>query len=155
VESRRPLRPLIAVPPYTFVDTNILVYAYNLDEPKKRDVALQELEILWRTKAGVVSIQVLQEFYNTVTHKFAQRMSHAAARDVIRAYSGWSVVSPDAALILAASELHERQSVSFWDALIVEAARRAGASRLLTEDLQHGRSFGALTVENPFADAAG
>jgi predicted nucleic acid-binding protein len=153
MESRRPLRPLIAVPPFTLVDTHVLVYAYNLDEPKKRSVALHELEVLWRTKACVISTQVLQEFYNTVTRKFAQRMSHAAIRDVIRACSGSPVVSPEAALILAASALHERHSVSFWDALIVEAARRAGARRLLTEDLQHGRSFGALTVENPFADA--
>ncbi|MEQ4204448.1 PIN domain-containing protein [Actinopolymorpha sp. B17G11] len=143
------------MPPLTFVDTNILAYAYDLDEAKKRPIALEALDILWRTKAGVVSTQVLQEFYNTATRRFRQPLSHAAARRVLRGYSGWPVVSPDAALILAASELHERHSVSFWDALIVEAARRAGASRLLTEDLQHGRTFGALTVENPFADASG
>ncbi|MEQ7124960.1 PIN domain-containing protein [Actinopolymorpha sp. B11F2] len=137
------------------MDTNLLVYAHDLTETKKRPVAQATLEELWRTASGVLSIQVLQEFYATAIRKYSPPMSPAEAREVLAVYADWPLVRPDAGLILAASELHERQSVSFWDALIVEAAQRAGASRLLTEDLQHGRTFGALTVENPFADASG
>ncbi|WP_161962252.1 PIN domain-containing protein [Nocardioides speluncae] len=72
------------------------------------------------------------------------------ARRLIADYAAWEVVSPDAALVLDASLLESSHSISFWDALIVEAARRAGADVLLTEDLQHGQSFGGITIQNPF-----
>jgi predicted nucleic acid-binding protein len=94
----------------------------------------------------------MQEFYATVTRKFAQPMAAPTAREVLTTYSAWRVVSPDPALILDASKLEGRDSVSFWDALIIEAAKRAGATRLLTEDLRHGRRFGSVTVENPFVE---
>jgi predicted nucleic acid-binding protein len=152
VETRGSVRPLTLVHPITFVDTNVLVYAYDLDEPDKRKRANEWLSTLWRGNGGAISTQVMQEFYNTVTRKFAQQMAALTAREVLATYSAWRVVSPDLSLVLDASKLEERDSVSFWDALIVEAAKRVGATRLLTEDLQHGRRFGSVTVENPFVE---
>ena len=134
----------------TFVDTNVLVYAHDLSETVRRPIAQARLEQLWEERAGVISAQVLQEFYNVVTRKMKPPMSPRAARQIISAYAAWPVVSPDAALIVAASVLAERHPISFWDALIVEAARRAGARRLLTGDMQAGRRLGGVLVENPF-----
>lgn len=139
------------MPPLTFVDTNVLVYAHSLDEPDKRAVAVRWLEHLWRDRSGVVSIQVLQEFHVAVTRKLAMPLPPADARAVVLAYSAWPVVSPDAALLVAASCLAEGDSISFWDAMIVESARRAGADRLLTEDLPDGRAYGSVVVQDPFA----
>jgi len=138
----------------TFVDTNVLVYAHDLRETVRRPIAQACLDQLWADRAGVVSAQVLQEFHNVATRKMTPPMSPRAARQVITLYSAWPVVSPDAALIVAASVLAERHPLSFRDALIVEAARRAGARRLLTEDLQGGRRLGGVLIENPFGVGA-
>lgn len=137
-------------PATTFVDTNIIAYAHDLTETIKRPVAQRALDELWMAGTGALSVQVLQEFYNVATRKFSPPMSAGEARNVIADYATWQVVSPDAALILDASVLEEKHAVSFWDALIIEAARRSGADTLLTEDLQHGQRFGSLTIENPF-----
>jgi len=103
-------------------------------------VARARLEELWRSRTGVISTQVLQEFYVVVTRKFEPAFSKAKARDVVDAYSGWPTVVIDPSLIVAASLLEERHKLSFWDALIVEAARVAGAATLLTEDSTAARA---------------
>jgi predicted nucleic acid-binding protein len=136
----------------TFVDTNVIAYALDLSEDAKRPVAQRALDGLWLGRSGIVSVQVLQELYNVMTRKFSPPMTPSEARAVIADYAAWETVEPDAALILDASLLTERYSVSFCDALVVEAARRSGATTLLTGHLQHGQRFGSLTVENPFAD---
>jgi predicted nucleic acid-binding protein len=137
--------------PLTFVDTNVLAYAYDRSEAAKQPVARALLEALWRDRAGVLSTQVLQELYVVATRKFDPPMPCAAAREIVVVYASWPVVQVDVPLVLAASELEERHTLSFWDALVVEAARRAGATRLVTEDLQAGRRIGGVAVENPFA----
>jgi predicted nucleic acid-binding protein len=137
--------------PLTFVDTNLLAYAYDRSEAAKQPVARALLEALWRDRAGVLSTQVLQELYVVATRKFDPPMPRAAARELVVVYASWPVVQVDVPLVLAASELEERHTLSFWDALVVEAARRAGATRLVTEDLQAGRRIGGVAVENPFA----
>ena len=134
----------------TFVDTNVLVYAYDADSGNRHEVARTRLEALWEDESGLVSTQVLQEFYVTVTRKLGRPMSRRAAREVIATYSAWPVHRPEVDDILEASELEERHRLSFWDALIVVAARRSGARELLTEDLQEGRRFDRLLVVNPF-----
>ena len=133
----------------TFVDTNVLVYAYDADSGNRHEVARTRLEALWEDESGLVSTQVFQEFYVTVTRKLGP-MSQPAARDVIATYSAWPVHGPEVDDIAEASELEERHRLSFWDALIVVAARRSGARELLTEDLQEGRRFDGLLVVNPF-----
>jgi len=133
-----------------FVDTNVLVYAHDARDKAKAAAAIALLTELWADGAGAVSTQVLQEFYSVATGKLRPPMSPAEARQVVADYAEWAVVETTAQLILSATVLHERHEVSFWDALIVEAALLAGADTLLTEDLQHGQQFGALTVRNPF-----
>jgi predicted nucleic acid-binding protein len=93
---------------------------------------------------------VLQEFYSVATRKLQPSLTPPQARQVVHDYSDWCRVDTDPLLIISASRLSEQHSISFWDALIVEAALRAGAVELLTEDLQDGHQFDHLTVRNPF-----
>lgn len=134
----------------TFVDTNVLAYAHDISETRRQPIARALLDTLWTSRTGLLSTQVLQEFYVVATRKFDPPMSRRAAREIVALYGTWPVVQVDVALILTASQLEERHRLSFWDALVVEAARVAGAARLVTEDLQHGRRIGGVRIENPF-----
>lgn len=133
-----------------FVDTNVLVYAHDPRAARKAEIAQVDLTRLWMAGNGALSTQVLQEFYSVATGKLRPALHAARAREIVTNYTEWAVVETTPQLIVSASLLHERHSISFWDALIVEAALLAGADTLLTEDLQHGRQFGDLTVHNPF-----
>jgi predicted nucleic acid-binding protein len=137
-----------------FVDTNVLVYAHDRSEAQRQPVAQALLAQLWRNRAGALSTQVLQEFYVVATRRYDPPMSRREARQLVDAYSHWQLIQIDVALILAASQLEERHTLSFWDALIVEAARRAGAKRLVTENLQSGRRLAGVLIHNPFTGAA-
>ena len=101
-------------------------------------------------RSGVLSIQVLQEFYSTVTRKLRSALARDVARQLLRGYSSWTVQSLTPNDVVAASFLEQRHQLSFWDALILQAALLAGAKKLLSEDLQHGRSIDGVRVENPF-----
>jgi predicted nucleic acid-binding protein len=141
--------------PRTFVDTNVLLYAYDAAEVGKQPIARETLDRLWRGRAGTLSTQVLQEFYNAATRKLDPPVRRAEAREIIDLYTAWPVVTLDPTLILAATRLEEVHQLSYWDALIVEAARVVGAERLLTEDLQHGRTIEGVRIDNPFLPAPG
>ncbi len=134
-----------------FVDTNVFVCLFDRDARVKqaRAAALVEEE----AEAIVISTQVLQEFYVTVTRKLGKPLPEPEAEAAVRRLAALSVVDIDVDLVLAAVTSSRRHRISYWDALIVEAALRGECRRLLTEDLQHGRRFGDLTVENPFLDA--
>lgn len=134
----------------TFVDTNVLVYAHDRSETLKRPVAQALLNELWTSRTGVLSTQILQEFYVVATRKFDPPLSRRAAREIVALYGAWPLIRVDLPLILTASALEERHWLSFWDALVIEAASRAGATRLVTEDLQGGRTIGGVRIENPF-----
>jgi predicted nucleic acid-binding protein len=134
-----------------FVDTNVLLYAHDTSDARKQPIARGLLEDLWANRTGVLSTQVLQEFYVIGTRKLASPLTRAEAREIIDLYALWPVIVIEPALILNASRLEEEQQLSFWDALIIEAARVAGATRLLTEDLQSGRIIAGVRIENPFA----
>jgi predicted nucleic acid-binding protein len=136
-----------------FVDTNVLVYAHDRSETQRQPVAQALVAELWRNRTGALSTQVLEEFYVVATRKYDPPMSRRDARRLVDAYSHWQLIQVDVALILAASQLEERHTLSFWDALIVEAARRAGANRLLSEDLQTGRRVAGVLIDNPFNTA--
>jgi len=136
----------------TFVDTNVLVYAYDADAGDKHHMAKTRLEALWHDETGMVSTQVLQELYVTVTRKLRRPMSRPAAREVVATYRAWPVHRPEVDDLVAASELEEAHRLSFWDALIVVSARRSGARILLTEDLQESRRFDGLLVVSPFGN---
>lgn len=134
----------------TFVDTNVLLYAHDASETEKQPIARALLEELWADHSGVLSTQVLQEFYVVATRKFKPPMRRSEARELVALYGTWSVVQVDVGLIFDAAALEEQAQLSFWDALIVEAARRAGAMRLVSEDLQSGRLIAGVVIENPF-----
>ncbi len=133
-----------------FVDTNVFVYLFDRDAPAKQRRAREIL--LEEEGAGnvVLSTQVLQEFYVSVTRKLGKPLSEQEAEAAARDLSRLEVVEVGVALVLRAIAMARRQILSLWDALIVEAAQARACRRLLTEDLQHGRQFGALRVENPF-----
>jgi predicted nucleic acid-binding protein len=133
-----------------FVDSNVLVYAHDLDAGAKRDVAKGVVEEAWEDGTAAISTQVLQEFYVNVTRKIPHPLSQARARGIMENYLFWHVEMNDPATILKASEIEERHRLSFWDALIVAAAYRARAERILTEDLNHGQRIEGILIENPF-----
>jgi len=133
-----------------FVDTNVLLYAHDLAAARKRDVAKNLLASLWGTRTGVLSTQVLAEFYVNATRKLPRPMSASAARRILSRYSTWPVHQVRPADIIAASELEERHRQSFWDALVLISAARAGAVRIVTEDMQHGLRIAGVEIVDPF-----
>ncbi|MDP2861868.1 MAG: PIN domain-containing protein [Desulfobacterales bacterium] len=132
-----------------FVDTNILVYAHDLSAGDRHAKASAVIESLWEAETGITSTQVLQEFYVTVTRKIRNPLTPAEAREIIRNYLAWPVQNNDPETTIRASEIEEKNSLSFWDALIVAAALRLQADKIITEDLNHGQIIEGILVENP------
>ena len=139
--------------PLQFCDTNILVYAYDRSAGARHDQAQGVVRALFRTGEGVISIQVLQELFWTLTHKVRRPLPAGEARAVLMDLTAWIVVVPGAADVLAAIDASVRWQVSFWDAMILTAAGRAGAQTLWSEDLSDGQRYGDITVRNPFSPA--
>ncbi len=137
----------------TFVDANVLVYAYDASDAVKQSIAQAALRQLWSDGSGLLSTQILQEFYAVATGRLKPPMTPGEAREIVGLYATWPVVLIEPALILTASQLHERYQLSWWDALMVEAARVGGARRLLTEDLTDGQDIEGVRIENPFREA--
>lgn len=135
-----------------FVDTNILIYAHDLDAGPKHDRAAMILRELWDSGQGVLSIQVLQEFYVNVTLKIPRPLEFAEARGLLQNYHAWQIEVPTAATVERASEIQERNRLSFWDAMIVATAEQGGVDTLLTEDLNHSQLIEGIRVENPLLD---
>lgn len=133
----------------TFLDTNVLVYAHDATAGNKHDLAADLVSNLWDSQDGVISVQVLQEFYVTVTRKVSNPVDSQTAERWVSNYLNWSVVENDAGSVLRAIDIENRYQISFWDALIIQAAEAAGAKRLLTEDLNSGQRYGNVLVENP------
>ena len=133
-----------------FVDTNVLIYAHDVDAGERHAVAARLVAQLWETRVAVISTQVLQEFYVNATRKIPSPLPRAEAREVVKTYAAWQteVIGPPE--ITLASELEERHQLSFWDALIVAAALKGGASSILSEDLSPGRTISGIRIENPF-----
>ena len=136
-----------------FIDTNILIYAHDLDAGEKHSISATILKHLWETETGIISAQVLQEFYVNVTRKIPNPLPKTKAREIIQSYLTWHVELNDIKTIFAASEFEERYNLSFWDALIVAAACNAKVEKILTEDLNHGQRIEGIFIENPFSPA--
>lgn len=136
-----------------FVDTNVLIYAYYLDAGAKHNAAAARVRDIWERRYGVTSTQVLQEFYVNVTGKIPTPLSQARARGVPQSYFSWQIEWNGPDTILLASEIEERHRIAFWDAMIVAAAIRGGAERILTEDLNHGQVIEGVQIHNPFLDS--
>jgi predicted nucleic acid-binding protein len=133
-----------------FVDSNVLIYAHDRDAGPKRELARELFGRLWSEHAGVLSVQVLQEFFVTVTRKLQSPIARAQAREVVRAYAPWVVSPTTPGTVLRATELSEASGIDFWDALIVASAEEAGAEILYSEDLNHGQLIAGVRIVNPF-----
>jgi len=137
-----------------FVDTNILMYAHDRAAGEKHERAKALVEELWRNRTGVVSTQVLQELSVNLRKKAGRPLDARATREIITDYLTWHVVVNGGESILEALELEARFQISFWDALVVQAAHTSGAEVLYSEDLSDGQKYGAVRVINPLRAGA-
>jgi predicted nucleic acid-binding protein len=133
----------------TFVDTNVLIYAHDADAKAKHETARAVLRDLWSQRAGILSMQVLQEFYVNVTRKIATPLSKDAARLVVNSYSIWCTETTPTE-IATAFRIEDESRIGFWDALIVASAAKSGAVRILSEDLNAQQAIAGIRIENPF-----
>jgi len=136
------------MPARSFFDTNVLVYADDKAAPAKQRRALDLVTEHRRARTGVVSLQVLQEYFVTVTRKLHVDVS--IARRKVELLAEFHVAAPDVSDILAAIDLHRLHNLSFWDALVVRSAKQSGCTVLFSEDMQHTRAIDGLQVVNPF-----
>jgi predicted nucleic acid-binding protein len=141
-----------AEPQREFVDANVLVYAFDSSAGRKQRAAQALLEKLWHGATGCVSVQVLQEFFVTVTKKVATPLTVEEATLRIREFAAWRVFAPKADDVVAAIGLHTQAKIAFWDAMIVLAAAESGCDVLWTEDLTDGRTLRGVRIRNPFPD---
>ncbi len=133
-----------------FLDTNIIIYAYDVSAGDKHEVARKIMGDLWDSGLGVISTQVLQEFFVNVTQKIPKPLDKRLTKDILSDLLKWDVVVNDGESILEAVEILFKYGYSFWDSLIIEAAMRSGSELLLSEDLTHGQIINGLTINNPF-----
>ena len=133
-----------------FFDTNVLVYLFDADAPAKRNSARALFETHAVAGDILLSTQVLQEFYVAVTRKLARPLDAAAAAEAAANFAELPMVNVDSKLVLSAIHRSRGSRLSFWDALVVQAAIEGHASTLYSEDLQHGQNFDGMKVVNPF-----
>jgi len=133
----------------SFVDTNILMYAHDTSAGVKHERAKALVEELWRDRTGVVSTQVLQELSVNLRKKARRPLDAKATRDIVADYLAWQVIVNGGDSILEAIDLESRYQISFWDALVVQAAQLSGADVLYSEDLSDGQTYGTVRVINP------
>ena len=150
-DGHRPVRETSFMSDRCFVDTNILMYAHDTATGAKHERARALVEKLWQDRSGVLSTQVLQELCVNLRRKALRPLSHRATRDLVTDYLTWPVVVNNGGSVLEALDLEERYQISFWDALVIQAAQVSGATVLYSEDLSDGQIYGSVRVVNPFA----
>jgi len=133
-----------------FLDTNLLLYGYDAGSPVKHAVAVRLLKDLWKSGNGILSTQVLQEFFVNVTKKIPKPLSVTVGRGIVEDFLKWKIVAIEGRTILRAIDLHEKHKYAFWDSLVIQSAIEGGAKWLLSEDLKDGQRIGDLTIRNPF-----
>lgn len=133
-----------------FVDTNILMYAHDTAAGDKHARAKALVEELWQNRSGVVSTQVLQELAVNLRRKAKKPLDAKATREVVSDYLAWQVVVNGGDSILEALELEAQYQISFWDALVIQAAQAAGTDVLYSEDLSDSQRYGSVKIKNPF-----
>lgn len=133
----------------SFIDTNILLYADDRFDVRKQRIAIDLLVELRRRREGVLSIQVLSEYYVNAVRKLGLEPDFARRR--IEQFGRFEIVQPNLEMVLAAIDLYRLQGLSYWDAMIMQAAIASGCTQLLSEDFQEGRSLSGVRIVNPFA----
>jgi len=137
-----------------FVDTNILVYAHDRSAGLKHRRARLLIEDLWNSGRGVLSTQVLHELCVNVRRKTSRPLSLEETRRLVQDYLSWEIIVNTPASILQALDIEGRHKISFWDALILQAAESSGVAILYSEDLATGQRYGSMRLVNPLADSA-
>lgn len=132
----------------SFFDTSVLVYSDDKAYPAKQRRALELVAEHRRAGTGVLSLQILQEYFVTITRKLG--IDSAVARRKVELLAEFDVMTPDVTDILSAIDLHRLQGISFWDASVLRSAKQAGCRVLLTEDLQDQREIDGVRIVNPF-----
>jgi predicted nucleic acid-binding protein len=140
------------MPDKYFVDTNILIYAHDRSSGLKHERARQLVERLWISGQGVLSTQVLQELCINLRRKIARPLPLEEVRQLLQDYLSWEIVVNTPASVLQALETEVRYKISFWDALVLQAAESSGAAILYSEDLAAGQNYGPIQVVNPLTD---
>ena len=135
-----------------FVDTNILMYAHDTAAGAKHERAKALVEELWRNRSGVVSTQVLQELCVNLRRKAGRPLDLKTVREIVGDYLAWDVVVNTGTSILEALDIEERYRISFWDALVIQAAEASGAALLYSEDLSNRQMYGTVEVVNPLLE---
>jgi predicted nucleic acid-binding protein len=135
-------------PVRSFFDTNVLIYADDKANPTKQSRAVDLVIEHRRSRTGVLSLQVLQEYFVTVTRKL--QVEAALARRKVELLAEFDVATPDVSDVLAAIDLHRLHGFTFWDSLILQSAKQAGCKVLFTEDMQHTREIDGVRIVNPF-----
>ena len=134
----------------TFIDTNIIIYAYDVTAGGKHKTAGIILADLWNSGLGVISTQVLQEFFVNVVQKIPKPIDKRQAKKIVRDFLKWHVVVNTGDSILEAIDICLKYGYSFWDSMIIEAAIKGDAAILISEDLQDGQVVDGVTIKNPF-----
>jgi predicted nucleic acid-binding protein len=138
----------------TFIDSNVLIYAFDNSEEEKRLTANLALSKLWSEDSGSLSVQVLQEFYFNVTRKIRKPLAWQEARDIVDEYKDWCGITT-VREVQAALRIEAEAKISFWDGLIVASAAQLGATRIFSEDLNHGQIIEGIEIVNPFHNLKG
>ncbi len=133
-----------------FVDTNIIVYAYDVSAGEKHHKAVEIMKDIWSTGYGIISSQVLQEFFVNVTGKIPKPLNVPAAKEIVKDLLKWKTVSINGEIILEAIDIHKEHKFSFWDSAIIAAAVEGGAGILLSEDLTDKYKIKGIVIKNPF-----
>ena len=134
----------------TFIDTNIIIYADDVTAGKKHNTAGNILADLWNSGFGVISTQVLQEFFVNVVQKIPKPIEKQQAREIVRDFLKWHVVVNTGDSIVEAIDICLKFGYSFWDSMIIEAAIKGGAAVIISEDFQDGQIVSGVTIRNPF-----
>ncbi len=134
----------------TFIDTNIIIYAYDVTAGEKHKTAGIILADLWNSGLGVISTQVLQEFFVNVVQKIPKPIDKRQAQKIVRDFLKWHVVVNTGDSIIEAIDICLKYEYSFWDSMIIEAAIKGDAAILISEDLQDGQVVDGVTIKNPF-----
>ena len=135
---------------HTFVDTNIFVYAHDISAGSKRKQAQTIVRDLWESGRGCLSVQVVQEFYVTITRKVLRPLSSQQALNIINDLSVWRIHAPNVTDVQRAIAIQTKYGVSFWEAMILQSAVHLGCNRVWSEDLNSGQTYNGVLVENPF-----
>ena len=133
-----------------FIDTNVIVYAYDISAGEKHSKAVEIINGLWDTGSGITSTQVLQEFFVNVTRKITKPLDAVTAKEIVKDFLKWKTVIVDGEIIMDAIDIHSAYKYSFWDSVIIASAVGGGAGTLFSEDLSDKQTIKGIVIRNPF-----